>query len=101
MSRNVEHVTYAEGHRVLRLDRKGGRRGTAPFAPPVQRALDTYLNGRASGPLFVTRTGGRFTRSAAYRLIQRLAQEAAIPAAGDIVPTAPATPSRPSPSTPA
>ena len=80
---------------------KAAAEAPPPSPHPVQRALDTYLNGRASGPLFVTRTGGRFTRSAAYRLIQRLAQEAAIPAAGDIVPTAPATPSRPSPSTPA
>jgi integrase/recombinase XerD len=86
LSRDVEHLTFSEGHRVLRLDRKGGKRATAPLAPVVVRALEAYVGDRTSGPIFTTKTGRRLTRTAAYRLLQRLARKAEIPAAAQISP---------------
>lgn len=47
---------HDHGHRVLRVVRKGGKRARVPLAPPVVRALDTYLQARAHGPLLL---GGR------------------------------------------
>lgn len=86
LSRDIEHLTYNEGHRVLRLDRKGGKRATAPLAPPVVRALDAYLIERTTGPVFTTKTGRRLNRVSAYRMLQRLARTAKIPAAAEISP---------------
>jgi len=57
LSRDVEHLTYNEGHRVLCIERKAGKRGTAPLAPPVVRALDAYVDERTTGPIFTTSTG--------------------------------------------
>jgi len=57
ISRHVEHLTYDQGHRVLLLERKGGKRAKAPLSPAVVRALDGYLGDRASGPIFITASG--------------------------------------------
>ncbi len=38
-----------QGHRVLRVKRKGGKPGRVALAPPVVRALDAYLVGRPLG----------------------------------------------------
>jgi integrase/recombinase XerD len=86
LSRDVEHLTYDEGHRVLRIERKGGKRAVTPLAPPVVRALDAYVGDRTAGPIFTTSTGQRMTRSAAYRVLQCLARRAEIPAAAAISP---------------
>src|SRR4051812_29841186 len=86
LSRDVEHLAYNEGHRVLRIERKGGKRATTPLAPPVVRALDAYVDERTTGPIFTTSTGRRFERTGAYRLLQRLARTAEIPAAAQISP---------------
>jgi integrase/recombinase XerD len=59
LSRDVEHLGHQQGHGVLRISRKGGREALEPLSPPVERALDIYLNGRASGPLFVDDRGRR------------------------------------------
>lgn len=59
LSRDVEHVGYDRGHRVLKLERKGGRGDRTVLTAPVVRTLDAYLDGRTSGPLFVTSTGRR------------------------------------------
>lgn len=52
LSRDVEHLGHQLGHRVLRISRKGGRDALEPLSPPVERALDTYLDERSTGPLF-------------------------------------------------
>lgn len=86
LSRNVEHLDYDQGHRILRLDRKGGKRTKAPLTPPALRALEAYLDGRTTGPLFTTATGKRMDRTAAFRIIRRLAKCAGVPAAAHISP---------------
>jgi site-specific recombinase XerD len=61
------------GHRVLRITRKGGKRSTVPLAPRTAEAIDTYLEGRTSGPLFSTSSGSRLDSAAVWRTLRRLA----------------------------
>lgn len=57
---------------------------TAPSSRPhVTRILDDYLDGRTSGPLFITRTGDRMGQPEAWKMIRRLA---ALDTAGQISP---------------
>src|SRR5215217_4680657 len=86
LSRDVEHLGHDQGHRVLRLQRKGGKRATAPLSPPVVRALEAYIGQRASGPLFTTSSGRRLDRTAAWRLVRRLAGAAGIASCEHISP---------------
>lgn len=51
LSRDVEHLAYDRGHRILRLERKGGRGDRTVLTAPVTRALDAYLDGRTTGPV--------------------------------------------------
>src|SRR5450759_921405 len=69
------------GHRVLHITRKGGRRATVVLAPVTARALDDYLTGRDTGPLFITGGGRRYdepAEPAAFRLVRRLARAAGL-----------------------
>jgi integrase/recombinase XerD len=86
LSRDVEHLGHDRGHRVLRLDRKGGRGDRTVLAPPALRALDAYLGGRDAGPLFVTSTGRRMDQPEAWRMVRRLARRAALDGAGELSP---------------
>jgi site-specific recombinase XerD len=73
---DVSDLRTERGHRVLRITRKGGKKATAPLAPRTADAIDAYLDGRQSGPLFVTGTGARWDRVAAWRTLRRLARTA-------------------------
>ncbi|MBN9739359.1 integrase [Pseudonocardia sp. P1] len=86
LSRDVEHLDTERGHQVLRLRRKGGRGATVPLSAPVAHAIATYLDGRPTGPIFITRTGRRLDEPAAWRLIRRLARYAELPQADRINP---------------
>ncbi len=70
------------GHRVLTVTRKGGNKATIPLAPRTAEAVDVYVSGRASGPLFCTASRGRWDRSEAWRTLRRLAR-AAVPSKAD------------------
>ena len=83
LSRDVEHLGHDRGHRILRLERKGGR---AVLTAPVVRALDDYLDGRESGALFVTKTGRRMGQPEAWKMVRRLARQASLDGAGEIRP---------------
>lgn len=72
-------ATTVRGHRVATVTGKGGRTRLAALPPAVTRAVDTLLAGRTTGPLFVTRTGARWQPSGAYRVVRRLARDAAVP----------------------
>jgi site-specific recombinase XerD len=67
------------GHRVLKITRKGGKKATIRLAPRTSEALDAYLDGRDTGPLFSTSTGARLDQPATWRLLRRLAR-VAVPA---------------------
>ena len=74
------------GHRVLHITRKGGRRATVVLAPVTARALDDYLTGRDTGPLFITGGGRRYDEPAAFRLVRRLARAAGLDCAERLSP---------------
>jgi site-specific recombinase XerD len=76
LSIDVADLGTERGHRVVRIVRKGGKQATVPLAPRTADAIDNYLAGRDSGPLFVTATGKRWNRSEAWRTLRRLAREA-------------------------
>ena len=86
LSRDVEHLGHDQGHRILRLDRKGGKSGRTVLTGPVVRLLEQYLDGRASGPVFVTGTGRRMGQSEAWRMVRRLSRRAELDGAGRISP---------------
>lgn len=86
LSRDVEDLDYDQGHRILRLKRKGGKRAKAPLTPAAVRALESYIGDRTTGPLFTTATGRRLDRTAAFRIVRRLARRAEVPAAASISP---------------
>ena len=76
LSRDVEHLGHDRGHRILRLERKGGQSGRAVLTAPVVRALDAYLDGRETGAIFITKTGRRMDQPEAWRMVRRLARRA-------------------------
>ncbi|WP_322767551.1 tyrosine-type recombinase/integrase [Frankia sp. Cr1] len=86
LAADVADLDTERGHRVLRIVRKGGKRATVPLAPSVAAVLDVYLDGRADGPLFTTRTGRRLDEPAVFRLIRRLARDAGIASASKLSP---------------
>jgi integrase/recombinase XerD len=86
LSRDVGHLSHDQGHRVLRLERKGGKRATAPLSSPVVRALAASVDERTAGALFITSSGRRRDRPAAWRLVRRLARVAGVAAAEHISP---------------
>ncbi len=77
----VRDYSHDQGHRVLRVTRKGGKAGRVALAPPVVRALDAYLDGRADGPLFLARDGSsRYPYRSAHEQLGRLCRTAGLPA---------------------
>jgi integrase/recombinase XerD len=86
LSRDVEHLAHDRGHRILRLERKGGRGDRTVLTAPVTRALDDYLAGRTAGPLFITKSGRRMGQPEAWKMTRRLAARAALDGAGEIRP---------------
>ena len=75
---DVEDVGWERGHRCVRFIGKGGKPRRRVLTEAAGAALDAYLDGRQSGPLFVTATGSRLDRHAVFRLVRRLAREAGI-----------------------
>lgn len=86
LSRDVEHLAHDRGHRILKLQRKGGRGGRTILTAPVVRVLDEYLGERTTGPLFITKTGQRMGQPEAWRMVHRLAARAELDGAGQIRP---------------
>lgn len=77
---------HDSGYEVLDVTGKGGDLMRYVLPPVAVHALDVYLDGRADGPLFATRTGGRIDEPAVLRLIQRVAAAAGIPQAHSLSP---------------
>jgi integrase/recombinase XerD len=69
----------------MRVRRKGGAVSRTPLAPVTAHAVETYVGSR-TGPIFVTSSGRRLDRQAAFRIVRRLARQAAIAAAAEISP---------------
>ncbi|MGY5884199.1 tyrosine-type recombinase/integrase [Modestobacter lacusdianchii] len=72
---------HDHGHRVLKVTRKGGKTARVPLAPPVVRALETYLGDRTSGPIFTAGADRhRYGYQLAYEQLRRLCRTAGLPA---------------------
>ncbi|MEU7864085.1 tyrosine-type recombinase/integrase [Nonomuraea sp. NPDC049141] len=79
---------WARGVRTLRIVGKGGKPKTRRLPLETAYALDRYLEDRArragvevaelEGRIFVTDTGGRFHRSSASELVERIGRQARI-----------------------
>ncbi|NUP37022.1 MAG: tyrosine-type recombinase/integrase [Streptomyces sp.] len=78
LAARVEDLGYDKGHRTLNVRLKGGRRKTKPIPPATGHALDVYLGGRTTGPLFQTRTGNPLDPKYVWKLVRRLAALAGI-----------------------
>ena len=80
----------------MTVTRKGGGRATLALPAPTGNALDTYLAHRADaagvavgelgGPLLATAHGRRVDQKELWRLVQRLARTAGIPAWARLTP---------------
>ena len=83
----IEDLGYDRGHRVLFVTRKGGKRQSIALAA-VAELIDRYVHdeNRTSGLLFRTNTGGRVDRSWIFRVVQKIAVAAHIPAGRAITP---------------
>jgi integrase/recombinase XerD len=80
---DVTDVITERGHEVLRIRRKGGRVAVAPLAPRTVAAIETLIDGRLSGPIFVGEHAhrgetGRLTTSGATYILGRVSQAAGI-----------------------
>jgi integrase/recombinase XerD len=76
---NVEEIREQSGHRVIRVVGKGKRPRTVPIPPKPYDAVAAYLDGRAEGPIFCTRTGNRWVRRDAWKAVQAIGVRAGIP----------------------
>jgi integrase/recombinase XerD len=79
-------VGYDRGHTTLPLTLKGGKKKPVPIPPLALDALQTYLDGRAEGPLFVTESGRRWSQPEVWKHLRVLARHAGIPQATSIKP---------------
>jgi integrase/recombinase XerD len=78
---DVRDYGHDSGHRVLKVTRKGGKSARVALAPTVVRALDTYLEGRSDGPIFLATNGrDRYGYTTAYEQLGRLCKAAGLPA---------------------
>ena len=75
---HVTDVSSERGHRVLAVDRKGGRRDLVPLAPRTLAAVDAHLDGRVESLLLLANDGGPLNRFQATRAIRRLTRAAEI-----------------------
>ncbi len=78
-SLQAEDVDWTRGLIVVRRG-KGGKYRVVPLGPKVERALDRYLDGRATGPLFVTDDGEPMTFTTLRELLRRRGKKAGVKA---------------------
>ena len=78
LSARAEDLGYDQGHRTLNVRLKGGRRKRKAVPPAAGHALDLYLDGRTTGPLFQTRAGNQLDPKYVWTLVRRLADKAGI-----------------------
>lgn len=86
LAADVDDLAHDRGHRILWITRKGQKTGRTVLSPPVGRAIDDYLAGRTSGPLFITQTGARMRQPEAWRLVRRTAKRAGLESADGLSP---------------
>ena len=75
---HVEDIAVERGHRVLTVERKGGRRDLVPLAARTAAAVEEHIDKRSDGPLLLANDGGPLNRFQATRVIRRLTRAADI-----------------------
>jgi integrase/recombinase XerC len=66
--------------RTVRVLGKGSKERMVPYGAPAARALEAYLDRRATarGPVFVNRRGGRLTPRSIHTIVRRAARAAGV-----------------------
>jgi integrase/recombinase XerD len=75
---NIEALSEARGHRVLRVHGKGDKITSVPLPPAVARAIDRAVDHRHTGPILLNTQGRRMDRHSATRRLRHLADRAGI-----------------------
>jgi integrase/recombinase XerD len=75
---NIEDLSEAHGHRVLRVHGQGDKIALVPLPPSVGRALERAITTRVNGPILRSRTGTRMDRHCATRRLRALAASARV-----------------------
>lgn len=76
---DVEDLGTQRGHRTVRVLRKGGKQQVVPLSPQTAAAIDAYLDGRETGPLWLSSRGLRLGRVDVSRMLKATAKAAGIP----------------------
>jgi len=69
---DVQDLASDRHHRTLRIIGKGSRPAIVPLTARTAFAVDQAVSERRSGPLLLTRSGGRLNREAAARTVRRI-----------------------------
>ena len=83
---DIEDLLVVRGQRVARVRRKGNGRRDVALNAVTWQAVSDYIDGRESGPLFVTGSGKRLDRHAAAKIVRRIARRAGVENADRISP---------------
>lgn len=75
---SVTDMSTERGQRTLTVTRKGGKRQTLMVASEAARAVDTYLEGRESGPLILGARGGPISRHEVATTVDRYVTRAGV-----------------------
>lgn len=86
LTTTIADLDSDRGHRILRVTRKGNRRDKVPLTPAALRCLEAAIGERVNGPIFVTSSGKALDRTAAWKLLRRLAADAGIQGASRLSP---------------
>ena len=74
----IGDLRYAGGYELLRVVGKGSKPAEIPLPIPVLRAMKAATDGRAAGPLLLSRTDGQMSRGAAARLLARVVRASGV-----------------------
>ncbi len=75
---DVEAIGEQSGHRTLKVIGKGNRPRTVAVPAPAWHLLSEYLADRTEGPIFVTATGKRMDRQAAFTTVRTIGATAGV-----------------------
>jgi integrase/recombinase XerD len=83
---DVTDLRTNRGHRTVRVTGKGGKHRELPLPVPLARDLDAHLETHHETALFTTTKGRRVDPSTVFRLVRRVAKQAALPEADRLSP---------------
>jgi site-specific recombinase XerD len=78
LSLSIEDIGEAQGHKVARVTRKGGRAEDVVLSDSCMALLSPVIAGRQSGPVIVGPKGGTIDRHRAARLVAQVGKVAGL-----------------------